>query len=77
MKTKYKDFEKVANSELNKLITEWVKNEKARKMLRRHFIDGITFERLAEEMGLSTQWVKQTVYKYADILVGIVKKAYK
>lgn len=74
MKDKYGIFNKVSNSELNKLFTEWVKNEKARKLLRRHFIDGITFERLAEEMGMSTQWVKQIVYRYADIVAEIIRK---
>ena len=44
-------------------IDEWIFNERNRAILKRRLLDGITFERLAEEFDLSTQQVKTIVYK--------------
>jgi hypothetical protein len=45
------------------LIQEWIHNEKDRGLLERHLLDGIPFEPLAEEFGLSTQQAKTRVYE--------------
>ena len=48
------------------IIDEWVVGEHAerdRKILYRRLIDGITFEKLAEEFSLSDRRVKDIVYK--------------
>ena len=74
MKNKYKEFKYIPTRELERLISEWVKNERARKMMRRHFIDGISFERMAEEMDRSVQQTKTIVYEHADFLAEIVRK---
>lgn len=57
-----------SKSELEYLIDEWILNERNRRITKRKFCDGITFEKLAEEFGLSTQQVKTIVYKSQDIL---------
>lgn len=44
-------------------IDEWIFNERNRAILKRRLLDGVTFERLAEEFDLSTQQVKTIVYK--------------
>ena len=36
------------------LINEWVHNEVDRQLLKRKLLDGISFEKLAEELELST-----------------------
>lgn len=54
---------KVSTSELSYLIDEWIFNERNRKIVKRKMIDGITFEKLAEEFDLSVQQVKSIVYK--------------
>ena len=41
------------NSRIREAIAEHIHNERDRKILERRLIDGITFERLAEESGLS------------------------
>jgi hypothetical protein len=41
-------------SEWEKLILEWVHNERDRQMLIRYLLDGISLERLGEEFELST-----------------------
>lgn len=58
--------ENVSKSELDSLITEWIigKNaERDRAILRRRLFDGITFEKLSEEFGLSVRQTKAIVYK--------------
>jgi hypothetical protein len=55
-------------SEVEHLIDEWIFNERNRKICKRKMIDGITFERLAEEFDLSTQQVKSIVYKSWEVL---------
>lgn len=54
---------KVSTSELSYLIDEWIFSERNRKIVKRKMIDGITFEKLAEEFNLSVQQVKSIVYK--------------
>ena len=55
-------------SEISLLIDEWILNERNRSIVKRRLLDGVTFERLAEEFDLSTQQVKTIVYKSQDIL---------
>jgi hypothetical protein len=59
---------KISTSELSYLIDEWIFNERNRKIVKRKLIDGITFERLAEEFDLSVQQVKTIVYKSQALL---------
>lgn len=50
------------------LIDRWIFNERDRAILKRRLLDGICFEPLAEEFGLSTQQVKNIVYRGMDKL---------
>lgn len=53
-------------SELENLIDEWIigrNAERDRKILKRRLLDGICYEPLAEEFGLSVQQTKNIVYK--------------
>jgi DNA-directed RNA polymerase specialized sigma24 family protein len=45
------------------VIDEWIHSERDREILTRRLIDGITFERLAEEFDMSVRQVKNIVYK--------------
>lgn len=59
----------ISRSELEKAIDEWIVGrnaERDRKILKRRLIDGICFEPLAEEFGLSVRQVKNIVYKLQD-----------
>ena len=53
----------IPRSEVEKIIDEWIFNERNRNLLKRRLLDGVTYERLAEEFDLSTQQVKSIVYK--------------
>ena len=52
------------NSQMVSYIDEKVHDEKARAILKRRFIDGVTYERLAEEFNYSTRQIIRIVFKY-------------
>lgn len=56
------------NSQIKALIDDWVHSERDRAILYRRLVDGIPFEPLAEEFGLSVRHVKTIVYKNEQIL---------
>lgn len=56
------------NSQISSLIDEHIHNAIHRQMLKDRLIDGMTYERLAEKYDLSTQQVKNIVYKAMDRL---------
>ena len=58
-----KDCHEYTNSQVREIIGEYIHSERDRKIMERRLIDGITFERLAEEFDLSTRNVKTIVYK--------------
>ena len=57
-----------SRSEIELVIDEWILNERNRAVLKRRMCDGITYERLAEEFDLSTQQIKNIIYKSRDIV---------
>lgn len=60
------DFGNLKNSEICELIDEYIRGrnaERNRKILKRRLIDGLCYERLAEEFDMSTAQIKRIVYK--------------
>ena len=57
------DYEELPNSKIQYLIDEWIKSERDRNILKRRLLDGITYERIAEEFNLSVRQTKNIVYK--------------
>ena len=58
----------LSRSELQYLIDQWIFNERHRLILNDRLFNGTTYERLAEKYDLSTQQVKNIVYKAMDRL---------
>lgn len=59
------DYKNLSSSEISILIDEWIigrNAERDRKILKRRLIDGICYEPLAEEFGLSVRRVKKIVH---------------
>jgi DNA-directed RNA polymerase specialized sigma24 family protein len=56
------------NSQIRELISEYIHSERDRAVLNRRLVDGLTFERLAEEFDMSVRQVKNIVYKLQDEL---------
>ena len=56
------------NSQIRDLIAEHIHSERDRAILARRLVDGITFERLAEEFDMSDKQIKRIVYKLQAVL---------
>lgn len=52
-----------SNTEIIHVIDEYIHSERDRNILKRRLIDGVCFEPLAEEFGLSVRQTKSIVYK--------------
>lgn len=53
----------IPRSEIERLIDEWILNERDREIMKRRLLDGVHFEPLAEEFDLSVRQIKNIVYK--------------
>lgn len=58
----------IPRSEVEKLIDEWIFNERDRKVLKRRLLDGIIYEKLAEEFDISVTQTKRIIKKGEDKL---------
>lgn len=56
------------NSQARELIAEYIHSERDRKILERRLVDGITFDKLAEEFDMSPRQRKNIVYKLQEQL---------
>ena len=56
------------NSQIRELIDEHIHSERDRAILQRRLIDGICYEPLAEEFGLSPRYVKTLIYREQEKL---------
>lgn len=54
-------FDNISNTDLSRLIDEWVKGERDRAIMQRRLIDGVKYEPLAEEFDLSVRYIKTIV----------------
>lgn len=63
-----KNIDDLSRKDWENLIDQYIFNEGYRHILKRRLLDGITYERLAEEFDLSTKQVKNIVYKSQEKL---------
>lgn len=63
-------FDELTNSELSDCIDAWVKDKRAREMLKARFLDCMTFDELSVKFHLSDRQVKRIIYKYGDYLLS-------
>ena len=56
------------NSQIRELIAEYIHSERDRSILERRLVDGITFEKLAEEFLMSVRQIKTIVYRGENTL---------
>ena len=57
------------NSRIRELIAEHIHSERDRGILCRRMIDGLTYERLAEEFQMSPRQIREIVHKHEAILL--------
>ena len=56
------------NSRIREIIAEYIHSERDRALISRRLIDGITFEKLAEEFDMSDRQIRRIVYKLQEEL---------
>jgi len=61
------------NNQIRELIAEHIHSERDRKILERRLIDGIVFEKLAEEFDMSPRQIRNIVYKNESMLFRKIK----
>ena len=64
-------FTMISNTNLSNMIDEWIKNERDRQLMKRRLIDGISYERIAEEFDLSVKQVYRITNKNTAVLYAI------
>lgn len=57
-----------SNSEAREAISEYIHSARDREILEKRLIDGLTYERIAEEMDMSVRQIKNIIYKNEEIL---------
>lgn len=63
------------NSQIGRIIDEYVHSKRDREILKRRMIDGICYEPLAEEFCLSTVHVKRIVKREQNRIAKYVKES--
>jgi len=63
-----------SNSEIIKVIDEYIHSERDRAILKRRLVDGLTYENLAEEFDLSVAQIKRLIYKGEDYIFRRIKQ---
>jgi len=61
------------NSQAIRAIEDFIHSERDRAILKRRLIDGVTFERLAEEFSMSPRQVRTIVHRNEEILFRKIK----
>lgn len=70
------DIYNMSRSEWENLIDEWIigaNAERDRAILKRRLLDGVCYQPLAEEFGLSVQRTKAIVYRAKERLFRHIK----
>lgn len=62
------------NSQIKALIAEHIHSERDRQILLRRLVDGITFEKLAEEFVMSPRQIRTIVHKQENILFRNIER---
>ena len=57
-----------SNSQVRELIAEYIHSERDRAILTRRLIDGLVFERIAEEFEMSPRQIRSIVHKQEEVL---------
>ena len=61
----------LSRTDIERVVDEWIigrNGERNRSIIKRRMIDGVTFEKLAEEFDISVQQAKNIVYKCQSII---------
>lgn len=62
------------NTQIKALIAEHIHSERDRQILIRRLVDGVTFEKLAEEFVMSPRQIRTIVHKQESILFRNIER---
>lgn len=65
--------ERARNTEVINAIDEYVRLERDRNVLKKHWFGGYSFERLAEEYDVSVNLIKKIIYTNGDKVILLLK----
>jgi hypothetical protein len=69
MKRKLEDIDPERDfGQWENLINAWIFNEEDRKLLKRHYLDGVSYGDLSEEFCFDIDTVKKRIYKASEKL---------
>lgn len=74
VREEYANESDLSRNDWENLIDQWIFSERDRAMLKRRLLDGITYEKIAEEFDMSTRHVKRIIPKVEDKLFKHVPK---
>ena len=57
------DLDNITNSEIDRLISEYIHSQRDREVLHLRLVDGLTYEKIADKMDMSVRQIKNIVYK--------------
>lgn len=63
----------MSRTQLERLVDEWIFSERDRRIFKRRLLDGITYERLAEEFDMSVRQIKNIVAKSERVVYSHLK----
>lgn len=56
------------NSQIENIIDEYIHSDRDRGILKSRFIDGLTYEKIAEKYDLSVRQTKRLIYNKQDLV---------
>lgn len=59
----------LSRTQIEHLIDEYIRSERDRDILKRRLLDGVIFDKLAEEFDLSERHIKRIVYAGKEKLI--------
>jgi len=65
----------LSRTQLSILIDDWIFSERDRAILKRRLLDGLCYDSIADQFGMSVRQVKRIVYKSEDRLFKHIKLA--
>lgn len=65
---KRSSIDHLTNTMIESLIDEFLRSEQTRKIIKRRWLDGVTYARLGEEFGYSERQIKRIVYKAEEAI---------
>ena len=56
------------NSEISRVIDDYIHSARDRRVLKLRFIDGLTYEKIAQEMDMSVRQIQNIIYRHEMVV---------